>query len=126
PSILDRARKKRKSSAPDPIVSIQPDVDSVGRTVIGILREVQRDAEPTKVLRIDRLSAMGAAFLGPLGSGSWSRVTVHEPTAEGTPFNSFTIWLTRDDLQRSQSSKGVTVAVDVAPLQVHGIGSVWL
>lgn len=126
PSILDRARKKRKSSAPDPIVSVHPDVDSIERTVIGILREIQRDADPTKVLRIDRLSTLGAAFLGPLGSGSWSRITVHEPTTAGTSLNSFTVWLTQAELQRADSSKGVTVAIDIAPLQIHGIGSVWL
>lgn len=120
---LERARKNIQ----DPIKRIDPS-ESSDKTfeVVGVLREKKVEADVVKALRLSNVTAMTAAFLGPLAKGKWGKATLHESDAAKDMLNSYTIWVQSDVMSDVRNSIGVMINAQIEPLRVPGAPAVWL
>jgi len=119
---LGRARKNIQ----DPIQRIDPPENSDATIeVVGILREKRAVVDVSKSLRLPNMTAMAAAFLGPLAKGKWGKATLHEKDAAKDVINSYTIWVRSDVMLDSRNSVGIVVSTQIKPHRLPGAPAVW-
>ena len=87
-SVAQAAR--RRQSEPDPIIRMDPQ-DGSEIHIVGVLRERRIDVDVYKALGL-RPTPMSAGFLGVLGTGNWSRITLHCQSHEDRLL-SYTAWV---------------------------------
>ena len=116
---------KQREQKPDPIVVIDPDSKGEVDTV-GVLRERRIDVDVEKTLKLAKASPMASGFLGPLGKGRWSRITVHTLAPRQDVLHSYTAWIPSEVLSSAGGQKGMTVSVRVSSRSIPGIGSFWI
>ena len=87
-SVVRAAR--RRQDKPDPIVRMDPQ-DGTEVHIVGVLRERRIDVDVYQSLGL-RPTSMSAGFLGVLGTGNWSRITLHCQSHEDQLL-SYTAWV---------------------------------
>ncbi|GIW41599.1 MAG: hypothetical protein KatS3mg076_2176 [Candidatus Binatia bacterium] len=116
-------RARRGLETPDPIVAREPKRKETVR-VLGVLRELSRQVDPYKKLRIPT-TAVGRGFLGEIGKTAVGRITVHSPI-HGTPrWESFTAWIPSELLREPRIGRNFTVYAELEALSIPGHGYVW-
>ena len=111
-------------SAGNPIKAVRPDNASDKTVIAGTLREVIHRTSTFNAFRLQDRSDFGRRLargvLGPLGHGSWGKVTVHSPT-EGQLL-SYTFWVESDTLSQPQYRAGATLSAELHVLDLSGLG----
>ena len=113
------SKARRRQEHPDPIVAVSPSASDKVIAVTGVVREIYKQVDVFTSLNL-QYSSMTVAFLGPLGQGSWGKVTIHAPSWERDVLHSYTAWVTSDNLTSSNHSKGITVMVKLRSFSVLG------
>ena len=126
PSIISKASQRRRQPNQDPIRAIQPVAGKPKTTVVGTLHALKVEADVAKTLNIPVASAMALAFLGPLGTGKWSRVTLHEPLSGQNKYNNYTFWVASKNVTQAENCMGITVTAKISPLVISDESIVWL
>lgn len=115
----------RRERKPDPIVAIEP--DSKDETnVVGVLRERRMDVDVERTLKLPKASPMVSGFLGPLGKGGWSRITVHAPAPREDVLHSYTAWIPSEVLTSAGGSIGMTISARMSSRSIPGVESFWV
>lgn len=114
--------------ADNPIKAVRPD-DATDETVVqGTLREVIHRMSTFNAFRVrDRSDfgrALAKAMLGPLGYGSWGKVTVHH-SIDGRLL-SYTFWIESQILSAPQYQAGATVSAELRAQDIAGHGLEWI
>lgn len=120
----DQVAERPNNQDPEPIVAIEPDNDSSSKSVIGVLREINRHVSPLKFYERDN-TAMAIAMLGPIGAQEMGRITIHAPSASGEQFESFTLWIPSALLSEPRIVCGITVSVIMESVEILGQGFAW-
>lgn len=111
--------------AANPIRAVRPESASANVVVKGKVREVARRVSTYKAFKVtdggDFGRALGKAMLGPLGHGSWGRLTVHQ--SSGGQFLSYTFWVESDELSDDGFANGADVRVELEALDLAGLGA---
>lgn len=114
--------------ADNPIKAVRPD-DETDKTVVqGTLREVIHRMSTFNAFRVrDRSDfgrALAKAMLGPLGYGSWGKVTVHHSIDD--QLLSYTFWIESDVLSAPTYQAGATVSAELRAQEIAGHGLEWI
>ena len=120
----DQVAERPNNQAIEPIVAIAPDNDSSSKSVIGVLREINRHVSPLKFYGQDN-TAMAIAMLGPIGAQEMGRITIHAPSASGEQFESFTLWIPSALISEPRIVRGITVSVIMESVEILGQGFAW-
>ena len=112
------------NQAPEPIVALKPDNGSSSKSVVGVLRAINRRVSPLEFYERDN-TAMAIAMLGPIGSQEMGRITVHVPSANRKQLESFTLWIPSDLLSEPRIVRGITVSLVIESVEILGQGFAW-
>ena len=109
----------------NPIRAVRPESASDTVVVKAKVREVARRVSTYKAFKVtdggDFGRALGKAMLGPLGHGSWGRVTVHQ--SSGDQFLSYTFWIESDEMSDDGFAPGADARVELEALDLAGLGA---
>ena len=116
--------------ADNPIKAVGPD-DATAKVVVeGTVREVIHRMSTFSAFRVRDLTDFGRTLakkmLGPLGYGSWGKVTIHHSTDR--QLLSYTFWIESETLSAPQYRAGAKVSAELGALDVSslGYGLVWI
>ncbi len=123
--VLTEGLRRKRQPKPDPIVAVHPRHGHEETMVVGVLREKQVEVDVLRSLKLHDDTSLSAGFLGPLGKGHWGKVTIHEPSGTEATLNSYTIFVLSEQLQDSRNTRGVTVSVEMAALDIPTVALVW-
>ena len=118
--IVTRARRMRNEAPP--IVRTEP-AAGLRRDVLGTLREIYRQRDPLKVLRLPDTD-MARGILGPVGRQPVGQITVHAPGEETTQQESYTAFIPTEQIVDRRIGRGLGVMVDLEAVAV-GASVVW-
>jgi len=113
---LESWRRKHSKDFIAPIVAIVP-THGECRHVVGVLREIERSADPFKKFGISA-GSIGAAFLGPLAGQAVGKVTIHSQNDPDFPSESFTFWVPTEIISDSRIVKGISVAATIDCVEI--------
>ena len=120
-SLVARARAKRER--PDPIVKIYPKKGSK-RHVLGVLRELQRKANPLKAFRLPD-TVMARQFLGVIGKQPVGKITVHMQSETSDQQESFTAWIPARWVEDQRIVRGIAVIAELVGVRVNLVETTW-
>ena len=123
--VITKAKRRKKKSEQDPIISVKPDGSTEKVTVVGTLREKKVEVDVIKSIKLSNATSMVMASLGPLAKGKWGKVTLFEPSASQNIFHSYTFYVPSKFLYDVKNNKGITVLAEISSLSIPGIGEVW-
>ena len=126
-SLAARARAKRER--PDPIVRIDftpsalempSSIPKKGskKHVLGVLRELQRKANPLKAFRLPD-TVMARQFLGVLGQQPVGKITVHMQSETSDQQESFTAWVPANWIEDQRIVRGIAVCAELVGVHVN-------
>ena len=122
-SIIDRVHQAEKVHQPDPFVAVEPE-DNAACSVVGVLREITRNACPFKKYLLEE-TAIGRAMLGSLGKQKMGRITVHVPLTTKAQAKSFTLWIPTTLIEDSRIICGLAVSLTVKSVGIPQHGYAW-
>lgn len=122
-SIVESARAGRRRAVSAPIDAIEPK-SSRATEVIGVLRELSRNAKPLKTYRLDD-TVMAFAMLGPIGMQAMGRITIHVPSAAAEKLESYTAWIPADLVRDSRITRGIAVSATLVGVAIPTNGYAW-
>ena len=120
-SLIARARARR--DRPDPIVRIDPE-KGAERHVVGVLRELQRTADPLRAFRLEG-NVMAQLFLGIIGKQPVGKITVHMQSEESDQQESFTAWIPATWVEDRRIVPGIPVIADLLGVRVKHHEAAW-
>lgn len=124
-SLIQRARRSRQQPQRDPIEAVLPQRHGEVRSIVGILRELDKRANLRSSLDLPDTGITGA-FLGPISGQRAGRVTIHTPPQqEGAPIGSYTAWVPSDLLNVPHNTRGVMVSAELSALIIPGRHAIW-
>ena len=109
PSSLDRALKRTAKNYVDPIRRVDPPRSGV-RQLVGMLREMSRNADPMKAFDLPN-TTMARAMLGKAWQEPVGRITVHVDDGVNDYLESYTAWVPARFIRSTRISTGIPVAV---------------
>ena len=115
PSLIARARTKRER--PDPIVRVDPKKGST-KCVLGVLRELQRRANPFKAFRLPD-TVMAWQFLDIIGQQPVGKITVHAQSETTDQQESFTAWIPANWIKDQRIVRGIAVFIELVGIRVN-------
>ena len=111
------ARAKAKRERPDPIIRIDPQKGS-RKEVLGVLRELQRRANPLKAFRLPD-TVMAWQFLDVIGQQPVGRITVHAQSDASDQRESFTAWIPANWIKDHRIERGIAVYAELVGVRVN-------
>ena len=122
-------RRGRPGRQPEPIVAVGPDA-SGQRTIVGILREIDRSLNPMKPFGYnndgDIATAMAKAHLGHRWAATLGRITIHAPSPD-TPgqLESYTAWVPDALIASRRIRRNLTVSASLTGLDASDGVRIW-
>ncbi len=92
----------------------------------GVIREIRSNVDPLKSFRVTN-STLAVAFLGPLGTGDWGKVTIHSPSPNKDVAHSYTAWIRTGELATPELSREIPVHVALSETYIAGVSkNIWV
>lgn len=121
PVVEHRERNNARSRKLHPIESVPPGADS-SVEIAGVVREVRWHVDVYASLKVPR-TPVSEGFLGPLGSGVWSKITVH--VLEDLIY-SYTAWVATAALRQNAVTRDAAVSAVLHRQDVGGKAREWV
>lgn len=128
-NVVSRKQAHQNPSQKNPRYEIvaQPPYKPGQREVAdGLVRELMHDIDIAKRFKISSDNSMGLAFLGELGKGKFSQITIQTNMLEDNTHDSFTFVIRQSLLKKISIIKGDYIEVKLRSIQVPGNKPIWI
>ena len=109
PPSLDKALKRTRKNYVDPIRRVAPPRSGT-RKLVGMLREISRNADPMKAFDLPDTN-MARAMLGRQWQQPVGRITIHVDDGVNDYLESYTAWVSASLIRSKRITTGIPVAV---------------